>query len=59
MIAMGRHLQVGDWMPMAKKINGTTAFKATAFETSRWLPWQNRTLHGPEGLSICSGEGSG
>jgi hypothetical protein len=33
-------MQVGDWMPMAKKITGTTVFKATAFETSRWLPWQ-------------------
>jgi len=40
-----QHLQVGDWMPMAKKITDTTAFKATAFkatafETGRWLPWQ-------------------
>jgi len=34
------HLQVGDWMPMAKKISDTTAFKATAFETSQWLLWQ-------------------
>jgi hypothetical protein len=42
-----QHLQVGDWMPMAK-ITGTTAFKATAFGTSRWLLWQNRTVHGPE-----------
>lgn len=25
---------------MAKKITDTTAFKATAFETSQWLPWQ-------------------
>ena len=25
-----QHLQVGDWMPMAKKISDTTAFKATA-----------------------------
>jgi hypothetical protein len=32
---------------MAKKITGTTAFKATAFGTSRWLLWQNRTVHGP------------
>ncbi len=35
-----QHLQVGDWMPMAKKITDTTAFKATAFETRQWLPWQ-------------------
>ncbi len=35
-----QHLQVGDWMPMTEKITDTTAFKATAFETSRWLPWQ-------------------
>ena len=25
---------------MAKKISDTTAFKATAFETSQRLPWQ-------------------
>jgi hypothetical protein len=25
---------------MAKKITDTTAFKATALETSQWLPWQ-------------------
>jgi len=30
-----QHLQVGDWVPMAKKITDTTAF-----ETSQWLPWQ-------------------
>lgn len=35
-----QHLQVGDWMPMAKKISDTTTFKATAFETSQWLLWQ-------------------
>ncbi len=35
-----QHLQVGDWMPMVKKITATTAFKATALETSQWLPWQ-------------------
>ena len=28
---------------MAKKITDTTASKATAFETSQWLPRQNRT----------------
>ena len=32
---------------MAKKITDTTASKATAFETSQWLPRQNRTVHGP------------
>jgi hypothetical protein len=32
---------------MVKKITATTAFKATALETSQWLPWQNRTVHGP------------
>jgi len=34
-----QHLQVGDWMPMVKKITATTAFKTTALETSQWLPW--------------------
>jgi len=43
-----QHLQVGDCMSIAKKITGTTAFKATAFRTSLWLLWQNRTIHGPE-----------
>lgn len=35
-----QHLQVGDSMPMAKKITDATAFKTTAFEISQWLPWQ-------------------
>jgi hypothetical protein len=32
--------RVGDWMPMAKKVNETTAFKVTAFEPSEWLLWE-------------------
>jgi hypothetical protein len=31
--------KVGDWMPMASKVNETTAFKVKAFETNRWLLW--------------------
>jgi hypothetical protein len=31
--------QVGDWMPMAKKVNETTAFKVKAFEQNEWLLW--------------------
>jgi hypothetical protein len=31
--------KIGDWMPMAKKVNETTAFKVKAFETNEWLLW--------------------
>jgi hypothetical protein len=31
--------EVGDWMPMAKAVNETTAFKVDSFETNRWLLW--------------------
>jgi uncharacterized protein YndB with AHSA1/START domain len=32
--------KVGDWMPMAKKINDATAFKVKAFEICEWLLWE-------------------
>jgi hypothetical protein len=32
-------VQVGDWVPMASKINETTAFKVKAFESNQWLIW--------------------
>jgi hypothetical protein len=32
--------KVGDWMPMAKKVNDTTAFKVKTFEMNRWLLWE-------------------
>ena len=32
--------QVGDWMPMARKVNETTAFKVRAFQTNDWLLWE-------------------
>jgi len=35
-----QHPQVGDWVPMASKINETTAFKVEAFERSEWLLWE-------------------
>jgi hypothetical protein len=31
--------QVGDWMPMAKKVNETTAHRVAAFEPGDWLLW--------------------
>jgi hypothetical protein len=31
--------KVGDWMPMSKKVNETTAFRVKSFETNRWLLW--------------------
>ena len=31
--------EVGDWMPMAKAVNETTAFRVDSFETNRWLLW--------------------
>jgi hypothetical protein len=35
-----QHPKVGDWMPMAKEINETTAFKVKAFEPNAWLLWE-------------------
>jgi hypothetical protein len=32
--------EVGDWMPMASKINETTAFKVKSFETNQRLLWE-------------------
>lgn len=31
--------KLGDWMPMAKRINKATAFKVKAFATNEWLLW--------------------
>jgi hypothetical protein len=35
-----QHPKIGDWMPMAKKVNETTAFKVKAFEKNEWLVWE-------------------
>jgi hypothetical protein len=32
--------KVGDWMPMSRKVNETTAFKVKAFEPNQWLVWE-------------------
>jgi hypothetical protein len=32
--------KVGDWVPMASKVNETTAFKISAFEPNRWMLWE-------------------
>jgi hypothetical protein len=32
--------KIGDWMPMAKTVNNTTAFKVKAFATNEWLLWE-------------------
>jgi hypothetical protein len=32
--------QIGDWVPMAAKVNDTTAFKIKAFEPNRYLLWE-------------------
>jgi hypothetical protein len=32
--------KLGDWMPMAKQVNETTAFKVKAFATNQWLLWE-------------------
>lgn len=34
-----QHPRVGDWMPMAKTVNETTAHRVKAFETNSWLLW--------------------
>ena len=35
-----QHPRIGDWMPLASKVNETTAFKVKAFETGEWLLWE-------------------
>jgi hypothetical protein len=32
--------EIGDWMPMAKRVNATTAFKVKAFAMHEWLLWE-------------------
>jgi hypothetical protein len=32
--------KVGDWVPMAAKVNESTAFKVKAFEPSSWMLWE-------------------
>jgi hypothetical protein len=32
--------KAGDWIPMSKKVNETTAFKVKAFEINEWLLWE-------------------
>ena len=34
-----QHPKVGDRMPMAKKVNETTAFRVHSLEPNRWLVW--------------------
>jgi hypothetical protein len=31
---------MGDWVPMASKVNETTAFKITGLERNQWMLWQ-------------------
>jgi hypothetical protein len=31
--------QVGDWVPMARKVNETTAFRIKALEPNEWMLW--------------------
>ena len=35
-----QHPQVGDWVPMAAKVNETTAFKIGAFKPDEWMLWE-------------------
>jgi len=35
-----QHPKIGDFVPMAKKVNKTTAFKVKAFERNDWLIWE-------------------
>ena len=32
-------IEVGDWVPMAAKVNETTAFKIAGFEKGAWMLW--------------------
>jgi hypothetical protein len=38
--------KVGDWVPMASKVNEATAFKISAFEPNHWILWGSRTALG-------------
>ena len=33
-------IRIGDWVPMASKVNETTAFKVKALEPAEWLLWE-------------------
>jgi hypothetical protein len=33
-------IRIGDWVPMAKKVNETTAFRVRGFQTNEWLLWE-------------------
>ena len=35
-----QHPQVGDWVPMASKVNETTAFKIRALDPDEWMLWE-------------------
>jgi hypothetical protein len=35
-----QNLKVGDWVPMAKNVNDTTAFTVAGMEPNRWMLWQ-------------------
>jgi hypothetical protein len=32
--------KIGGWVPMASKVNQTTAFRIKAFEPNRWMLWE-------------------
>jgi hypothetical protein len=32
--------KVGDWIPMAREVTETTAFRIRAYEPSRWMVWE-------------------
>lgn len=34
-----QHPRVGDWMPMAKTVTDTTAFRVHSLKTNEWLVW--------------------
>jgi hypothetical protein len=34
-----QHPQIGDWVPMAKRVNETTAHRVAAFEQNSWMLW--------------------
>jgi hypothetical protein len=35
-----QNLKVGDWVPMAKNVNDTTAFTVAGMDPNRWMLWQ-------------------
>jgi hypothetical protein len=57
-LAEFQNVQIGDWVPMAKEVNETTAFRVKAFETGSWLLWDKPDSTWAWKLTPISGGGT-